>query len=148
VTVRGTIGIEPALFGIPVITAGTGGYDRRGFTTDSTSREEYLRRLATLASSPRLSPEQTELAERYAYGTFFGRPLTLVGASLEYARDGGATPTIKIRCQSREGMARGSGHPAPPGMARGTGTSRTCWACRDRIRGVARTARLGTASGR
>ena len=31
-TVRGTIGIEAARMGIPVLTAGTGRYDRKGFT--------------------------------------------------------------------------------------------------------------------
>jgi hypothetical protein len=102
VTVRGTVGIESALLGIPTITAGTGRYDRRGFTIDSTTREEYLQRLATLDTYSRLSPEQIELAERFAYATFFGRPLTLVSASLEYARDGKATPAMKVRCQTRE----------------------------------------------
>ena len=43
VTVR-NVGIEAASFGIPVFTAGTGRYDRRGFTIDLT-REEYLDRL-------------------------------------------------------------------------------------------------------
>ncbi len=33
-TVRGTIGMEAARLGIPVITAGTGRYDHRGFTVD------------------------------------------------------------------------------------------------------------------
>jgi hypothetical protein len=102
VTVRGTVGIESALFGVPVVTAGTGRYDRRGFTLDSTTREEYLGRLATLETYPRLSAEQIEIAERYAYGTFLGRPLSLSSVSLEYARDGKATPRFKVRCQTRE----------------------------------------------
>ena len=46
VTVRGTVGIEAASFGIPVLTAGTGRYDRLGFTIDSESRAQYLDRLA------------------------------------------------------------------------------------------------------
>ena len=37
-TVRGTIGIEAAYRGIPVLTAGTGRYDRRGFTIDFNDR--------------------------------------------------------------------------------------------------------------
>lgn len=102
VTVRGTVGIESALFGVPVITAGTGRYDRRGFTLDSATRHEYLQKLATLETYPRLTPEQVEIAERYAYGVFFGRPLTLSCASLEYARDATATPKVKILCQTRE----------------------------------------------
>jgi hypothetical protein len=102
VTVRGTVGIESALFGVPVITAGTGRYDRRGFTVDSASRKEYLDKLAHLESIPRLSQEQIRLAERYAYGVFFWRPLSLSCISLEFERDEKATPRVTVRCQSRE----------------------------------------------
>jgi hypothetical protein len=96
------VGIESAVFGVPVVTAGTGRYDRRGFTLDSSTREEYLERLATLEKTPPLSAGQIELAERYAYGVFLGRPLTLSSMSLEYARDGKATPKVKVHCQTRD----------------------------------------------
>jgi hypothetical protein len=102
VTVRGTVGIESALFGTPVVTAGTGRYDRRGFTLDSSTREEYLQKLAALETFPRLSPKQIELAERYAYAVFLCRPLRLSSASLEYERDGKATPKFTVKCQTRE----------------------------------------------
>lgn len=101
VTVRGTVGIEAALFGVPVLTAGTGRYDRRGFTVDSSTREEYLERLATLETQPRLTPAQLELAERFAYATLFWRPLTLSCATLEYERHGKAIPRVTIHCQTR-----------------------------------------------
>jgi len=102
VTVRGTVGIEAALFGVPVVTGGTGRYDRRGFTIDSATPEEYLSRLASLETYQRLSPQQIEMAERFAYGTFFGRPLRLSSVSLDYNRDGKATPRFTVRCQTRE----------------------------------------------
>jgi hypothetical protein len=102
VTVRGTVGIEAALFGIPVVTGGTGRYDRRGFTVDSSTREEYLTRLAALHTYERLSPQQIEMAERYAYGTFFVRPLRLSSVSLDYNRDGKATPRFTVQCQTRD----------------------------------------------
>jgi hypothetical protein len=73
-TVRGTIGIEMAAFGIPVLTAGTGRYSRHGFTIDSQTREEYLARLARIQDVPPLSPEQVELARRYAHALFVRRP--------------------------------------------------------------------------
>jgi hypothetical protein len=101
VTVRGTVGIESALFGIPVITAGTGRYDRRGFTLDSSTREQYLQKLAKLETFPRLSAEQVELAERYYYGVYVCRPLSLSSVSLEFARDELATPKVVVHCQSR-----------------------------------------------
>jgi hypothetical protein len=102
VTVRGTVGIESALFGVPVVTAGTGRYDRRGFTVDSVTPEEYLQRLATLETTPPLSAKQVELAERYAYGVFLGRPLTLASLALAYERDGKATPKVTVHHQTRE----------------------------------------------
>jgi len=102
VTVRGTAGIESALFGVPVVTGGTGRYDRRGFTLDSSTRQEYLEKLATLETFPRLSPEQVELAERYYYGVFSCRPLRLSSASLEFARDDLITPKVTVRCQTRD----------------------------------------------
>ncbi len=106
VTVRGTVGIESALFGIPVVTAGTGRYAGRGFTLDSSTREEYLQKLATLETYPRLSAAQVELAERFAYGTLFCRPLTLSSASLEFERDAVATPKVTVRCQTRQEWLR------------------------------------------
>lgn len=75
-TVRGTIGIEAAMFGINTITAGTGRYDQLGFTYDFDSREEYLafleERLEALAP---MSEEMVGLARKFAYGVFILRPL-------------------------------------------------------------------------
>ncbi len=102
VTVRGTVGMEAPVFGIPVVTAGTGRYDRRGFTLDSSTREEYLQRLATLESYPRLSADQVEIAERLAYEVLCCRPLRLSSVSLEYERDEIATPRVTVNCQTRE----------------------------------------------
>lgn len=87
VTVRGTVGIEAAIRGIPVLTAGTGRYDHKGFTIDSETREEYLGRIAHIQDIRQLSPVQRELAERYAYGLFLLRPLPLTSMTLEYDRD-------------------------------------------------------------
>jgi Capsule polysaccharide biosynthesis protein len=102
VTVRGTVGIEAALHGIPVVTAGTGRYDRRGFTLDSASQEEYLSKLASLDLYPRLTPEQIELAERYAFLIFCCQPFELSSVSLEYSRDALATPKMSVHCRTRQ----------------------------------------------
>jgi hypothetical protein len=83
-TVRGTVGIEAAKLGIPVLTAGTGRYDRKGFTIDSETREEFLEKVAHLEEIPRLSAAQQELAERFAYGLFVLRPLPLTTITLDY----------------------------------------------------------------
>ncbi|MCC2643388.1 MAG: uncharacterized protein K0S45_3801 [Nitrospira sp.] len=96
VTVRGTVGIEAATFGIPVFTAGTGRYDRLGFTIDSESRAQYLDRLAHIHETPPLSSEQRELAERFAYGLFIARTFSLRTVTLEYQRDAKASLQTKV----------------------------------------------------
>ena len=85
-TVRGTAGLEAARLGVPMLTGGTGRYDRRGFTIDSETRDEYLGKIARLHKIPRLSPEQAELANRYAFGLFRLRPLPLSTVTLEHDR--------------------------------------------------------------
>lgn len=87
VTVRGTVGIEAASFGIPVFTAGTGRYDRRGFTIDSDTRAEYLDRLRRIQETPPLSADQRTLAERFAHGIFLARPFNLRTVTMEFQRD-------------------------------------------------------------
>jgi hypothetical protein len=97
VTVRGTVGIEAAAFGIPVLTAGTGRYDRLGFTIDSDSKADYLKRLACIEEIPPLSDIERNLAERFAYGLFKLRPLTLKTVTLEYQRDQRASLSTKVQ---------------------------------------------------
>lgn len=84
VTVRGRVGIEAAKCGIPVLTAGKGPYDHRGFTVDPESREEYLETLTSIDTIPPLSSAHRELAERFAYGFYLLRPLRLTSATLTY----------------------------------------------------------------
>jgi hypothetical protein len=74
VTVRGTIGIEMACHGVPVLTAGTGRYSGMGFTIDSASQEEYLDRLARIQEITAPPPSQTEMARRFAFALFKKRP--------------------------------------------------------------------------
>ena len=85
-TVAGTVGVEAARLGIPVLTGGMGPYSHKGFTIDSNSREEYLARISNIHHIPRLSPEQHGLAERYAYAFFLLRPLPFHTAQLHYEK--------------------------------------------------------------
>lgn len=73
-TVRGTIGVEMACFGVPVLTAGTGRYSGMGFTIDSKNREEYLDNMRRIEEIPRMSAEQTTLARKHAFALFKLRP--------------------------------------------------------------------------
>ena len=77
ITVRGTIGIEMACHGVPVITAGTGRYSGLGFTVDSESRQEYLARLSRLSEQPRMDEASITLARRFAHALFHLRPWPL-----------------------------------------------------------------------
>lgn len=94
-TVRGTVGIEAATFGIPVLTAGTGRYDRRGFTVDPETKAAYLEAVENVAELPRLTTFQRELALRSAFGEFVLRPLPLRSLSYEFERDSAATAVTR-----------------------------------------------------
>lgn len=96
VTVRGTIGIEAACRGIPVITAGTGRYDRKGFTIDPDTPSHYLEQLAELPYLEPMTAAQLELARRFAYGIFLGRPLPLRSIRFGYLKDPKASIDIDI----------------------------------------------------
>jgi len=83
VTVRGTIGMEMPMFGVPVITGGTGRYSGFGFTVDSASSAAYLDRLARLHEMRPLSDEAVRLARLHAYAIFKLRPFSWRVADVE-----------------------------------------------------------------
>jgi hypothetical protein len=87
ITVRGTVGMEAARLGIPVLTGGTGPYDNKGFTIDSKTREEYLEKVRNIQNIRRLSPAQRELAERFAYAVFLMRLWHAKSVTLRYLPD-------------------------------------------------------------
>jgi hypothetical protein len=92
ITVRGTAGLEMAAMGKTVITAGTGRYEGCGFTYDPPTREAYLDLLARLPDIAEMSPEQTELAQRYAHSIFTLKPFTL--SSMEVRMATGKTRVV------------------------------------------------------
>ena len=63
-----TIGLEAAVHGLPVVVAALTHYRERGFTIDVSSHEELERALDTAGPA---TPEQVELAWRYAFTFFF-----------------------------------------------------------------------------
>jgi hypothetical protein len=105
-TVRGTIGIEAASLGIRVLTAGTGRYDHRGFTTDSDTREQYLGRIASLHTLPAMTAAERELAERFAFGAFILRPLAFTSISIEHEKDIEATMRVGINARTADELRR------------------------------------------
>jgi hypothetical protein len=72
-----TVGMEMAMYGVPVITSGQTHYRGRGFTQDPDSWVSYFKLLGTILSKPsayRLSRPQVESAWEYAYRFFFEYP--------------------------------------------------------------------------
>jgi hypothetical protein len=83
-TVRGTVGMELPMFGIPVITGGTGRYAGLGFTVDPATREQYFDTLAHAEEIPPLTDQQIRLARTYAYAIFDLRPLVMHSMRVDY----------------------------------------------------------------
>lgn len=106
VTVRGTSGIEAACFGIPVLTAGTGRYDRLGFTLDSCSREEFLARLAEVQNVTQLTPAQNELALKHAWGVLIGRPVSLQIFRMHYHKTKNAELEINFQVRNANALRK------------------------------------------
>jgi capsule polysaccharide export protein KpsC/LpsZ len=102
VTVRGTAGIEAAMFGKLVVTAGTGRYDCRGFTLDPQSKHDYLQLLGELHKQEPPSAKQIELAQRYAWGVFISRPLEMETARFYYEKNASASIRVEIGANAPE----------------------------------------------
>jgi hypothetical protein len=78
ITCLGTVGLELAAMGKPVIVAADAYYGRKGFTYDALNADEYkdlLRRVHDIP--PSLTPEQREKAVKFAYSYFIQRQLPL-----------------------------------------------------------------------
>ena len=67
VTVRGTVGIEAAMRGKDVITAGTGRYDNKGFTNNFMNFDEYKNTITNLHKFKSKLTRVEELAKKFAY---------------------------------------------------------------------------------
>jgi len=79
ISVRGTAGLEMPCLGKPVVTAGTGRYEGKGFTIDPATPDDYRNILLSLHEVPPLTDKQISLANRYAYGLFNLKPFELSG---------------------------------------------------------------------
>ena len=70
-TVRGTTGIEGACFGCNVLTAGTGRYDGKGFTIDSKSPSEYLKKIENIHQISVMSTEKKTVSTEVCIWSFY-----------------------------------------------------------------------------
>jgi hypothetical protein len=83
VTIFGTVGVELAAMGKPVMLAGQAHYGAKGFTLDAATQAEYLAMLERAATLEPLSTQQTALARRYAYWYFVQRQIPIRAINLE-----------------------------------------------------------------
>ncbi len=74
-----TTGMELALAGKPVITAGQTHYKDKGFTEDPHSPEEFVAALDRVLEDPGSLPSDRDLARRYAHFFFFRAPVPSPG---------------------------------------------------------------------
>ena len=96
ITVRGTVGIEAACFGIPVITAGTGRYDNLGFTYDSNNKAEYFKKLSNVGKLRRLTLKEKDLAIKFLYTSLISRTLKTELISFKFEKDNIASLKINM----------------------------------------------------
>jgi hypothetical protein len=103
ITVRGTVSAELPCLGNPVFTAGTGRCHGFGFTHDSSTKEEYLHKLATIQNYGRLSEEEILLAKRFAQGVFCRRPWMMKSFRMEFFVDPRGRHPLDYNIKTRVG---------------------------------------------
>lgn len=94
-TVRGTVGIEAAIRGVTVLTAGSGRYEGLGFTEDFKDKTSYLDTLARLQRVPGMTVDAVSRARLYAYCLFIRK--TVMYSSLSYDFERGARKKLRVK---------------------------------------------------
>ncbi|HET7011751.1 MAG TPA: hypothetical protein VFI11_13325 [Anaerolineales bacterium] len=90
-----TAGLEMAMHGVPVITAGRTHYRSKGFTDDPETFADYVATLTRRLDEPagrRLRADQIDLAWRYAHRFFFEYPFPFPWHLLHFWKDMEASP--------------------------------------------------------
>ncbi len=77
ITAYGTLGLELALLGKPVILTGEAHYGNKGFTYDCKSIADYKKMLRRAVSIKPLTQKQINLAKKYAYCYFIRRQIPI-----------------------------------------------------------------------
>ena len=77
ITIFGTVGLELAIQGKPVILCGKGFYGNKGFTYDCNNEHEFSNLLRKVGRLPPLSEEQVQLARKYAHVFFLKSQLPI-----------------------------------------------------------------------
>ena len=78
VTIHGTVGLEIAMCGLPVIINGQAFYSGHGFTYDSQNNEHYFELLKQAPFLKPLTDKQIQKARSYCYDYFIDRQLPFI----------------------------------------------------------------------
>tara|TARA_B100000989_G_scaffold264707_1_gene217229 strand:- start:2102 stop:3745 length:1644 start_codon:yes stop_codon:yes gene_type:complete len=100
ITVRGTVGIESACLGVPVLLAGTGRYDHLGFTIDHNNKKEYFNSLLNIHKIKKYDKRKINLAIKYAYSLLFERNIETKILNFKYRQDSSASLMVRIEDES------------------------------------------------
>ena len=95
ITVRGTVGMEAACLNIPVLTAGTGRYDKFGFTFNSNSRGEYLRKLRNI-NNLKITKKHQHNSLIFTYATLFLKQLETNTIKYDFLNDRSANLNVRL----------------------------------------------------
>lgn len=85
ITVRGTAGIEMAVSGKHVVTAGKGRYEDAGFSILPNARHDYLQLLSCLQECGKPDPQAAENAKKYLFGLYCLRSFRVPGLQVSIA---------------------------------------------------------------
>ena len=99
VTVRGTVGIEAACWGVPVLTAGSGRFDKIGFTIDHNSTQSYLKSLKKIEEIKRIDNKRKKLAIAFGYNLFCKRIFPTKNIKFIFRRNKECTMTFIVKSQ-------------------------------------------------
>ncbi len=100
-TIRGTPGIESALFGAQTIVCGTGRYENRGFVKYFDNKKKYLNYLLKLKKPPKKNKKVIQKAVLYAENVFFKKTLKLASISVTFKKNKSAEMDVKIKFKSK-----------------------------------------------
>tara|TARA_B110000114_G_C15068581_1_gene388584 strand:+ start:816 stop:1589 length:774 start_codon:yes stop_codon:yes gene_type:complete len=102
VTIRGTPGIESALFGAETIITGSGRYENRGFTKYFKNKNSYLKYLSKLTNFHQKKSSAVKNATLYADSVFFKKPMSLNSISVKFKNNKTADMDLKIKFNSQK----------------------------------------------
>ena len=102
ITIRGTPGIESAMFGAETIITGSGRYENRGFAKYFKNKNNYLKYLSNLSNFNKKKISVLKKASLYADGVFFKKPMSLNSISVNFKNNKTADMDLKIKFNSQK----------------------------------------------